>query len=304
MKTKISNHSRRWFIVMLLFLSIAAFGCLGPLAATPSPVPVNPTTPAAVPLQETTPVATPPPTDTQPPPIIGSDSEETLLIDLYTQVNPAVVHIRIYADGVSFPLGSGSGFLVDEHGHVLTNNHVVQEADMIEVIFWNATRVRGQVIGSDLDADIAVLQLDQVPDGVSPLELGDSESVLVGQRVIAIGNPFGLQSTMTQGIVSGLGRQLDSQREPNPYGGNYRNPDVIQTDAAINPGNSGGPLLDTDGRVIGINTAIRSTTSSPRLSDTRIRLKSVVPPPISHTRITSPTLTSCRHPFWALSIQA
>ncbi len=177
---------------------------------------------------------------------------------MYQQVNPAVVHIQIYASGI--PLGSGSGFLIDNEKHVLTNNHVVLQGEDIEIIFWDSSRTRGHVIGSDLDADLAVLELDSIPAGVAPLELGDSEVVQVGQQVIAIGNPFGLQSTMTVGIVSGLGRRLESQRDRDPTGAGYSNPDIIQTDAAINPGNSGGPLLDMRGRVIGINTAIRSDT--------------------------------------------
>jgi 2-alkenal reductase len=159
-----------------------------------------------------------------------------------------------------FPLGSGSGFLVDQDYHIVTNNHVVQGAEEIEVIFWDATRARAQVIGSDQDADLAVLEAESVPEGITPLELGDSDAVQVGQQVIAIGNPFGLQGTMTEGIISGLGRRLESLRTPDENTGSYSNPDIIQTDAAINPGNSGGPLLNLAGQVIGINTAIRSTT--------------------------------------------
>jgi 2-alkenal reductase len=194
---------------------------------------------------------------------IDADAEEALLVTLYKRINPAVVHIRIYTDD-NFFLGSGSGFLVDGEWHVVTNNHVVQDAAKIEVVFSDATRTEGRVIGSDIDADLAVLELEEVPAGLAPLPLGDSDSVEVGQRVIAIGNPFGLEGTMTVGIVSGLGRDLRSQRvgDLEAQGGTYSNPDVIQTDAAINPGNSGGPLLNSRGQVIGINTAIRSTSGS------------------------------------------
>jgi len=247
------SHPIRWIGLMLVILALAAIGCLSPTGVTPTPVPPAP----AVTLEPDTTKTT----AGSPTIVIGADDEETLLINLYNKVNPAVVHIRIYGAG-NFPLGSGSGFLVDNEGHIVTNNHVVQDAEEIEIIFWDATRVRGRVIGSDLDADLAVLEADSVPEGVTPLEMGDSDAVQVGQRVIAIGNPFGLQGTMTVGIVSGLGRRLDSQRELNPSGGTYSNPDIIQTDAAINPGNSGGPLLDSAGRVLGINTAIRSLSGS------------------------------------------
>jgi 2-alkenal reductase len=191
--------------------------------------------------------------------MITSDAEEALLIDLYERVNPGVVHLRVY--DASSLLGSGSGFLFDNERHIVTNNHVVEAAVKIEVVFSDMSRSWARVVGFDLDADLAVLQADRVPDGAFPLELGDSEAARVGQRVIAIGNPFGLQGTMTVGIISGIGRRLDSQRST-VEGGTYSNPGIIQTDAAINPGNSGGPLMDSNGKVIGINTAIRSLSGS------------------------------------------
>jgi 2-alkenal reductase len=196
-----------------------------------------------------------------PPEPIDAGDQENYLIELYHRVNPAVVHIRIFGVG-DFSLGSGSGFLVDDQGHIVTNNHVVAGAEEIEIVFWDATRVRAELIGFDQDADLAVLEVDPIPAGVHPLELADSTSVQVGQRVIAIGNPFGLQGTMTEGIISGLGRRLESQREDAEGTGRFSNPDIIQTDAAINPGNSGGPLLNLNGQVIGINTAIRSLSGT------------------------------------------
>ena len=244
------SHPIRWVGLTLALLTFSAIGCLSPVVTTAIPAPPTPTT--RVEAQPTTPTTL--------RTAIELDAEEALLIDLYNRVNPSVVHIRVYSAG--FVLGSGSGFLVDNENHIVTNNHVVREADEMEIVFWDGTRVRGRVIGSDLDADLAVLEVDMVPEGVAPLELGDSDEVQVGQRVIAIGNPFGFQGTMTVGIVSGIGRRLDSQREQNLGGGNYTNPDIIQTDAPINPGNSGGPLFDSTGRVLGVNTAIHSSSGT------------------------------------------
>ena len=253
MNTYSSSRPIRWIGLLLALLSLAAIGCLSPAALSPTPTP-TPAEPALV----VTVVPAQPATDQ--PIVIEADAEETLLINLYNRVNSAVVHIRIYADGIL--LGSGSGFVVDNDRHVVTNNHVVLDAEEMEIIFADSTRVRGVVIGSDEDADLAIIEVESVPAGTAPLELGDSEQVQVGQRVIAIGNPFGLQGTLTVGVVSGLGRQLESQRTADLTVGTYSNPDIIQTDAAINPGNSGGPLLDSAGRVIGINTAIRSLSGS------------------------------------------
>lgn len=247
-----TSNPLRWIMLLFAALSLSALACLSPVETALTPEPTTPSQPESV-RPENTPV---------PSPIsIEADAEETLLIRLYGRVNPAVAHIRIY-DSTGYLLGSGSGFLVDDQGHLITNNHVVQEADHIEVTFYDATRTRAMVIGADLDADLAVLEAESVPAGISPLELGDSDSVQVGQRVIAIGNPFGLEGTMTVGIVSGLGRRLDSLREVSMDTGSFSNPDIIQTDAAINPGNSGGPLVNSTAQVIGINTAIRSTTGS------------------------------------------
>ncbi|MCA9980745.1 MAG: trypsin-like peptidase domain-containing protein, partial [Anaerolineales bacterium] len=187
------------------------------------------------------------------------DSFETQLVSLYERVNPAVVHIFNYQGG--FPQGTGTGFVYDEAGHVVTNNHVVENGERFEVVFPTGQRVEATLIGTDVDSDLAVIQLSELPAGVQPLPLGNSREVQVGQFVVAIGNPFGQESSMTLGIVSGLGRTLRSQRITDE-GGQYSLPAVIQTDAPINPGNSGGPLLDLDGQVVGVNAAIRSTTGS------------------------------------------
>lgn len=180
---------------------------------------------------------------------------EDALVGVYRQSNPAVVYIE--AAG----LGSGSGFVYDETGHIITNHHVVAGAQAYEIIFADGTRRFAELIGSDADADLAVLKVESLPPGVTPLPLAAPESVQVGQLVVAIGNPFGEQGSMSLGIVSGVGRSLPSQRAQNS-GSTYALPQVIQTDAPINPGNSGGPLLNLDGEVIGVNAAIASTTGT------------------------------------------
>lgn len=250
---KSCGHLLHGLGLVAILLALAALGCGLPPVSTPTPAPPTQVSSPAIEARDAPPAGTPLPT-------LEADAEEALLINLYRRVNPAVVHIRVYGTGLPEP-ASGSGFLIDDERHIVTNSHVVRDADDddIEVVFWDATRVRGRVVGMDLDADLAVLEADSVPQGVTPLEWGDSDAVQVGQRVIAIGNPFGFQGSMTVGIISAVGRRLESQRGL-AIGGSYSNPDIIQTDAAINPGNSGGPLLDSAGRVVGINTAIRSIT--------------------------------------------
>jgi len=192
--------------------------------------------------------------------ISAATAEELLLINVYDRVNPGVVNIEVAAgtDDEASPFGSGSGFVFDAEGHIVTNYHVVEEADIIWVTFSDGSVREARVLGADPDSDLAVLLVEDLPPGAVPLELGDSDTLEVGQRVIAIGNPFGYQGTMTVGIISALGRSLVSRYHES--GGHFTNPEIIQTDAAINPGNSGGPLLDSHGRVVGVNVAIRSTT--------------------------------------------
>jgi 2-alkenal reductase len=185
---------------------------------------------------------------------------EDVFIDIYRRANPAVVHIFVLNDfgGV---LGTGSGFVIDTEGHIVTNNHVVANSESFEIAFSDGFREKAQLIGTDVDSDLAVLQVEQLPPNVTPLPLGNSNDIEVGQFVITIGNPFGEEGSMSVGIVSGLGRSLDSLRIPEG-GGRYSLPRVIQTDAAINPGNSGGPLLNLNGEVIGVNSAIRTDTGT------------------------------------------
>jgi len=187
---------------------------------------------------------------------INFTSSDEVLISLYEAVNPGVASIIVYSDGLV--VGQGSGFLFDDQGHILTNYHVVEDAVQIEVVFPSGFRAKGELIGTDLDSDIAVVKVILSDMSLSPLALGSSSEVKVGQYVVAIGNPFGLSGTMTVGIVSARGRLLESLRAA-PSGGFFTAPDLIQTDAAINPGNSGGPLLNMSGEVIGINRAIRTS---------------------------------------------
>lgn len=187
--------------------------------------------------------------------ILAADSLQESLIDVYELANPSVVYIIVP------PFSSGSGFVYSEAGYIVTNNHVVSGGNNFEIVFANGERMEAELVGTDVDSDLAVLKVDDLPEGVEPLQLGDSESVRVGEFVVAIGNPFGEQGSMSLGIISALGRSLQSQRNPGT-GSSYSLPQVIQTDAPINPGNSGGPLLNLDGEVVGVNSAIASTTGT------------------------------------------
>ena len=190
----------------------------------------------------------------------GLAAEDALLVNLYQRVNPSVVYIAVMIDAgeALSPFGSGSGFVYDTEGHIVTNNHVVAGANAIQVTFADGSVADARIVGRDAYSDLAVIKVDVPAERLAPLELGDSSTLQVGQRVVAIGNPFGLRGTMTLGIVSAVGRTLPSSELRT--GGSFANPEIIQTDAAINPGNSGGPLLDLHGRVVGVNTAIDSTT--------------------------------------------
>jgi putative serine protease PepD len=178
--------------------------------------------------------------------------------EIYQRAKDGVVLVTTNAQAQS-PFGqggggaTGSGFLIDDEGHVLTNQHVVDNAQSVTVRFPDGDEIDARVVGADASSDVAVLELESVPSGVTPLELGASESLEIGDLVVAIGSPFGLEGTVTSGIVSALHRELTA-----PDG--FTIDGAIQTDAAINPGNSGGPLLDGQGRVIGINSQIASSS--------------------------------------------
>jgi S1-C subfamily serine protease len=235
----------RAFVIMLfLLLFMAALLFAVPLqgrAQQPHGGDGTPTRPANASTVTPAPIATIAPTPTLLPQDIFSyvEARDQIMINLYQRISPSVVHI------------SGSGFIWDVRGHIVTNNHVVASADEVDVTLANGQTFPAEVVGVDSYYDIAVLRID--PEGLTlaPLELADSDQVRVGQTVIAIGNPFGLDRTLTSGLVSALGRRIETEQ-------GALIGQAIQTDAAINPGNSGGPLLDVRGRVIGMNTAINS----------------------------------------------
>ncbi len=189
----------------------------------------------------------------------NSDVEPQILRAVYQKVNPSVVKIVslgvVPAETESedlLPQGQGSGFVWDSAGYIVTNAHVVEGTDTVQVIFADDRSATGQVLGADAFSDLAVIEIDPTELDLTPVELGNIDELQVGDRAIAIGAPFDFAGSMTVGAVSGLGRSIRS------LDARYTIPEVIQTDAPINPGNSGGPLLDSQGRVIGINAQIRS----------------------------------------------
>jgi len=213
-------------------LSVLACQMTGlPTLSQPTPVPQDPVNPPTLP----TPVAV--------------SEQASALEALYQQVLPGVVSIDTGAS-------QGSGFMFDNEGHVVTNQHVVEGSSEVEISFSSGFKAHGTVIGSDVDADVAVVKVDAPAAEIHPLAIGDSDTLDVGESVVAIGNPFGLSGTMTLGIVSGLGRTQPVHLSPE--GGFFSTADIIQTDAAINPGNSGGPLFNLNGEVVGINQSIRT----------------------------------------------
>lgn len=196
-----------------------------------------------------------------PPPNVKLDPTEAENVRIYRISSPAVANIvtrTVEYDFFYNPVpveGAGSGFLIDGAGHILTNNHVIEGAQTIEVTLGDQSRYKAKLIGTDTRNDIALIQIDSKGRKITPLPLGDSRNLLVGQRVLAIGNPFGFQSTLTTGIVSSLGRTVQTSDTTFID-------DAIQTDAAINRGNSGGPLMNSQGEVIGINSAIFSPSGT------------------------------------------
>lgn len=182
-------------------------------------------------------------------------------IKVYRKASKGVVNItsivmeRDFFHGIVPREGAGSGSVIDADGYILTNNHVIKDARRIEVTLYDGTKWPGRLIGTDPDNDVAVIRIDAPKNKLHPLPLGNSNELKIGQKVLAIGNPFGLSETLTTGIISSLGRSIRSQNH-------FLMEDLIQTDAAINPGNSGGPLLDSKGRIIGVNTAIFSPTGA------------------------------------------
>lgn len=195
------------------------------------------------------------------PPLISTGSlndEQEVMTSLYAHVSPGIVSIQVFG-ATSGSLGTG--FVYNDEGYIITNQHVVEGQQKMEVDFPNGFKAFATLVGIDPDSDIGVIKVDAPAEELHPLTLGDSSQLKVGQTVIAIGNPFGLSGTMTTGIVSALGRTLQSNRAAE-NGSFFSSSDQIQTDAAINPGNSGGPLFNLNGEVIGINRAIRTDSAN------------------------------------------
>lgn len=248
---------RRFSIVLVfVLLALAALAC-GPLRlpslprlATSTPAPTS--TPVVIVVTATPdPLAAP----------AGADLGEERVISVYEHASPAVVNItsRVIVQSFFFGAypeeGSGSGFVWDTEGHIVTNYHVVQNADSLAVNFGDDNAVNAKVVGADPRNDLAVIQVDALPAGVEPLVTGDSSTLRVGQTAIAIGNPFGqFERTLTTGVVSALNRTIETDNQV------LRG--AVQTDASINRGNSGGPLLDSLGRLIGVNSAIFSPSGT------------------------------------------
>jgi len=187
---------------------------------------------------------------------------ENALTAVYEKVSPSIVSIRVMTQGPrGMSGGQGSGFIWDSEGHIVTNNHVIDGADTINVILSDGTSTSAKVVGRDAASDLAVIKLDESGLSLTPIQVGDSSLLKVGEVAIALGNPYGLANTMTVGIISAVGRSLDAGSSALD-GIGYSNPDIIQTDAPINPGNSGGALVDENGLLIGVPTAIESTSGA------------------------------------------
>ena len=223
---------------------------------------------------------------------LGADEKTT--IDVFKQFSRSVVHItslesrrdRMTLNVTEIPQGTGSGFVWDQDGHIVTNFHVVQMGSRARVTLNDGSSYPAKIVGAAPDKDIAVLRITAPPQKLLPLPIGKSAELVVGQKVLAIGNPFGLDQTLTTGVISGLGREIKSVTQRSIF-------DVIQTDASINPGNSGGPLLDSAGRLIGINTAIYSPSGANAGIGFAVpvdTVNTIVPQLIKHGKLTRPGL--------------
>lgn len=269
-----SNKGAWWILggvlALLLFACVAVAGVGFFLitgrssikSANLRPVPAN------QPLSAALAVPTLPPPVAVATPAGGVDYESSVLMNIYDQVNPSVVNVTHFGLGRSLsdapngihgddllPLGTGSGFVWDTEGHIVTNYHVIDGADLVQITFSDSTVAVAEIVGSDPNSDLAVLKIDPEGYRLLPVRRGTLSAIRVGMRVAAIGNPFGLKGTLTSGIISALGRSI-------PARANFSIPMSIQTDAAINPGNSGGPLINEQSEVIGVNAQINSETGA------------------------------------------
>jgi S1-C subfamily serine protease len=237
-------------LALLMVFGMLALACSGFGIIAPTAAPADTPTPEATVTPSATATATAMPAVNLPAAIAGG------LAELYERVNPGVVAIFAYGGSDSMD-ALGTGFVIDAEGHILTNMHVVSDAEEIEVDFPSGVMTEAEVVAEDADSDLAVLKVDVAAGELHPLVLGDSSLVRVGDPVVAIGNPYGLYNTLTLGIVSAKGRTDESLHAAGDSG-YFLMGDMIQTDTAINPGNSGGPLLNLKGEVIGVNRSIRS----------------------------------------------
>jgi serine protease Do len=259
---------------ILLALTLVFSGCTSTTTTIPPGTQSTSSAPTA-PATTSTVSSTVPPVTMTPISAGPLAAYEAVLEQIYAQVNPSVVNIGIVEmptpattipglpfspPDQQFSQALGSGFVWDNQGNIVTNNHVVTNASSITVTFYDGTTVPGKVVGTDSDSDLAVINVQMPSLPISPIQMADSSQLKVGQLAIAIGNPFGLQGTMTTGIISGLGRILPTNQDA--VGASYSIPDIIQTDAAINPGNSGGVLLDDTGKVIGVTSSIATTSGA------------------------------------------
>lgn len=264
-------------------------------------------------VQQATPLALASSTAAQAP---SANQLESLYENIYAEVNPSVVTVQVVqkpTTNSSFqgfsanPFGSqqaqqpvqqdlGTGFAWDMNGDFVTNNHVIANAGTIQVTFPDGTTVPATVVGADPNSDLAVIHVSVPSSELHPVSLADSSQLKVGEMVIAIGNPYGLSGTMTNGIISALGRSLPVASTSNSSGAHYSIPDIIQTDAAINPGNSGGVLLNTSAQVIGITSAIQSPV------DANSGIGFAIPSNILNTVVTSLIKTGhYSHPYLGIS---
>lgn len=269
-------------------LLVGAGGCAQPSAANPTP---GASSPAQV-SPSASPVAATPALDAAS--VDGLSSDEISNISLFERLSPSVVYVtnlavrrdRFSMDATSIPQGSGSGFVWDKKGTIITNFHVVKGAQDVEVTLSDGSVWKAKPIGFEPDKDLAVISIEAPESALTPIPVGKSATLKVGQKVLAIGNPFGLDHTLTTGVISGLDREIQALTG-RPISG------VVQTDAAINPGNSGGPLLDSQGRLIGINTAIYSPSGAYAGIGFAVPVDTVsrlVPEILQHGKVTKPGL--------------
>jgi 2-alkenal reductase len=279
MIAKLKLHMPGPVVIAITGLVVATMGCsagglLGEAPPSPDPTPIVVVlTPTPLPQSLLT----------------EASAAQQLAVNVYKRVSPSVVHVAVEGSSV-LESGTGSGFVYDRQGHIVTNNHVIANGRKIVVTFSDDTRAPAQVVGTDPDTDLAVIKVDVSEPLLVPVELGDSDGLQVGEQAIAIGNPFGFERTMTSGIISSLGRVV-----PKENNGRYRFSiaNLIQTDAAVNPGNSGGPLIDIQGQVIGINSFIFSETgvsSGVGFAIPVNTIKQVVPALIAEGRYAHPWL--------------